>query len=101
MATSQAPFYMTLPSDVNMETYSNTAANWTTKLKKPVQLTGQWEVAVVELIYPNSLLNVPSEQVVKVDQLVDVTEDGAPSSETTVIRVPPGFYSKDDLTSFL
>ena len=51
----EAPFYITLPSDVQLDTFSNTASDWTTKLKHAITLKGRWEVAIVELQYVNSI----------------------------------------------
>ena len=45
-------FYVTLPSDSSMNTYpDNTVAHYVTKLPRPINLDGDYEVALAELIY--------------------------------------------------
>lgn len=104
---SQNSFYMTLPSDVCMDNYpQNTPANWKTKLRRGVQLSGLWEVAVVEIIYPNSMFNVPIEQSIIVGQIVNMqtTDDlqkPTPAVCNTIIKIPAGIYSKEDLVTYI
>ena len=44
-------FYMTLPSNSSMQYYpDNTAARYTTKLTSPIELEGDWEVGLVEIL---------------------------------------------------
>ena len=46
-------FYLTLPSNSSMRYYpNNTVAHFTTKLPKFIDLEGEWEVALTELIHP-------------------------------------------------
>ncbi len=46
-------FYIDLPSNGSMEIYpSNTLANFTNQLVRPMELDGKYEVAMVEIIYP-------------------------------------------------
>ena len=75
-------FYVTLPSDASLDHFaSNNAAEWTTKLKKPVTLTGPWEVSVCEIQYVNSLFNIGEPQRILVHTIVDFEkqEPGLPS----------------------
>jgi hypothetical protein len=52
-------FYITLPSDSSMSFFpNNTIAEFTTKLPETVTLDGDYEVALVELIYPSSFSNI-------------------------------------------
>lgn len=52
-------FYVTLPSDGCMDIYpNNTLSNFLTKLARPIELSGEWEVGLVELIYPRMWNNV-------------------------------------------
>ena len=57
-------FYMTLPSDGSMASFSsNTTAQFKTLLPQTVDLTdGEWEVALTEMMYPNSLKNITEEE---------------------------------------
>ena len=57
--TFDGMFYLTLPSNSSMNYYpDNTLAHFTTKLPQDVDLTGKWEVALVELQYPHSYYNI-------------------------------------------
>jgi hypothetical protein len=49
-------WYLTLPSNSSMKYYKdNTAAKYTTKLPDNVELNGDWEVALIEITYPNKM----------------------------------------------
>ena len=51
--------YITLPSDSSMSFFpNNTVAEFTTKLPEAITLDGDYEVALVELIYPFSFSNI-------------------------------------------
>jgi hypothetical protein len=53
--------YVVLPSNSSMEYYpKNTLANYKVKLGKPLILPGQYEVALVEIIYPHRKLSIES-----------------------------------------
>lgn len=55
-------FYITLPSNSSMMYYpQNTVTNYITHLPQPIELDGEWEVAVVELIYPCTFLTISEE----------------------------------------
>lgn len=46
-------FYLTLPSNSSMKCHeNNTAAKYTTRLPSTLDLSGDWEVALSEIIYP-------------------------------------------------
>ena len=52
-------FYLTLPSNSSMEYFpANTLTNFKTKLAQPLELTGEWEVAISEFQYPRSWYNL-------------------------------------------
>ena len=52
-------FYLTLPSNSSMENFpDNTLTNFKTKLAQPIELIGEWEVALSELQYPRSWYNL-------------------------------------------
>jgi hypothetical protein len=56
---AEPDFLVTLPSNSNMRTHpSNEPANYTVKLASPINLTGDWEVALVSLQYTPSWLNI-------------------------------------------
>lgn len=49
-------FYLTLPSNASMKCYEeNTAAKYTTKIPNTIDLNGDWEVALSEIIYPSNM----------------------------------------------
>jgi len=51
-------FYLTLPSNSSMKCYEgNTAAKYTTKIPSTIDLSGDWEVALSEIIYPTKMLH--------------------------------------------
>lgn len=60
MASTSQDFYVTLPSNSSFEYFpDNTASNFRTHLRRPIDLEGDWEVGLVEFHYPNSWDNVP------------------------------------------
>ena len=92
-----APFYITLPSDVILDTYPNTASDWTTKLKQPISLKGRWEVALVELQYVNSIYTILDEasmHAVMEPALLAVPKNHSFTQKEIVI--PPGNYQQDN-----
>lgn len=90
-----AQFYVTLPSNASMSIYpTNTLANYKTCLPKAIELNGQWEVALVEFIYPKNFYNIRSGEC-----FFDVR---AAQNETALhtIRVPEGYYNNlEELTA--
>jgi hypothetical protein len=50
-------FFITLPSNSSMEYHSNTTAHFKTVLPKPIHLKGEYEVALLEMHYPQTLYN--------------------------------------------
>jgi len=54
-----AHFYMTLPSNSSMKCFKdNTAAKYTTKIPSTIDLSGDWEVALSEIIYPAMMTHI-------------------------------------------
>ena len=54
-------FYITLPSNTRGKDAANTTADFRVLLPNEIQLNGDWEVGIVEVIYPNSWFNVNDE----------------------------------------
>ena len=52
--SSRSNFYVTLPSNGSSQFYKNTASSFRNHLADPLELDGQWEVALVEMQYPLS-----------------------------------------------
>jgi hypothetical protein len=51
-------FHVTLPSDNSLDTYpSNTASRFTVKLPDRIELNGDYEVGLAELMYPHTWFN--------------------------------------------
>ena len=54
-------FYLTLPSNSSMDyNKANTLANFTTWLSNTIDLTGDWEVGLVDIQHPHNWYNVPA-----------------------------------------
>jgi hypothetical protein len=80
-------FYVTLPSNACMTTFpTNTVSNYTTRLPSPLELSGQWEVGLVEIIYPRTWYNV-----LKGECYIDILNERGENH----IRLPmqEGYYS--------
>lgn len=79
-------FYVTLPSNSSFNTFSeNTTTSYTTQLYKRVELEGKWNVAIVELQYPNTILNIADSR----NSMVIEFKDG--TRKTLVL--PTGYYT--------
>ena len=53
-------FYMTLPSNSSQEFFpDNTLTEFTTKLPSTIELTGEWEVGLAEMMFPRSWYTIP------------------------------------------
>lgn len=78
-------FYLTLPSDSSMSYFpENKISHFVVRLSKSIELQGNWEVALVEFIYPHTWYNVNSKNNLIGFDLNDGKELGR--------RIPPGFY---------
>lgn len=52
-------FYLTLPSNASMQLNpNNTAAKYKTELSSAIELSGDWEAALVEISYPRTFYNI-------------------------------------------
>lgn len=81
-------FYVTLVSDSSMQFFpQNKTSHFITQLPSPIQLyNGEWEVGLVDLIYPHSWYNVRSEN--KQNIFGFDLGDG----KLLTRRIPPGCY---------
>ena len=69
-----AHVYVVVSSNSSMEIYpDNKLSSFKVKLGKPLELTGAYEVGLVEIIYPNKSLNV-QENEAKVHTITEHTE---------------------------
>jgi hypothetical protein len=91
-------FYITLPSNVGHTFKDNTIANFTTKLASRLEMTGNWEVGLVEMSYTMSWYNVPDDLLIKVRYF----EQSTPKILNSKIVLPAGRYDTiDQLISIL
>jgi hypothetical protein len=59
-------FYLTLPSNSSEKYYpNNTLTDFFTKLHNDIDLSGDWEAALVEIMYPRNWFNV-KDQIIKI-----------------------------------
>ena len=87
--TSQ--FYLTLPSNSSMEYFSaNTLTNFKTKLAQPVELLGDWEVALAELQYPRSWYNLQNLS-------NHIYQDSGGQGYFSTSVVPHGYYPTSEI----
>lgn len=103
-------FYVTLPSNSSMNQYpKNTVTHFTTRLNKSINLEGDWEVGLAEIVYPQSWYTVrqldllswwvakatlPTNRRDPDGYLIVNDEDG------DQYRLPPGAYKKiEELTN--
>jgi len=84
--------FLTLPSNSNEE---NSASVFTTNLPQNILLEGDWECALVEIIYPNSWFNI-----IEYDNLIEFLDAGKEIKHK--IEIPRGRYeSADELIEVL
>ena len=78
-------FYVTLPSDSSMNYFAdNKISHFITRLPSPIQLKGEWEVGLVEFMYPHTWYNVNEQNNTIGFDLGDGKELGR--------MIPPGCY---------
>ena len=89
---SNDQFYLRLPSNSSLENYpQNTLAEYITQLPRPIQLDGEWEVALVEIQYPRTWNNVRDDR--SQPWLYIRPASGKPWNAE---KVPYGFYTDVD-----
>jgi len=85
-------FYLTLPSNASMQFYpNNTAAQYTIKLPRPINLDGgDWEVALTELLVQSIFDNI-----VSCTCYIKLTDAGHSINDPTINNyiVEPGHYT--------
>lgn len=97
-------FYVTLPSDSSMNYFpENKISHYFTRLPMPLDLKGEWEVGLTELIYPHTWRNITeygNEYEYVLGNSLELA-DGRPrngneyehdDSDTKKIRIPSGYY---------
>jgi len=77
--------FLVLPSNASMDIYpENKTSDFTLHLPKELDLKGSWEVALVELFYPNSWYNI--------DKLNNHWIHYEQDHVSTITSVPIGYY---------
>jgi len=102
-------FYLTLPSNTTDE-YDNKINKFRVRLPNTIDLVGQWEVALVEIIYPHCWPNVKGLPLMEVPQSYDDMKNMPSQAEVNkaeniiwfnyipfermdTLVVPPGYYA--------
>lgn len=78
----RSSFYITLPSNSSIGYYpNNTVTNYITQLSHPIRLEGEWEVAVVEVIYPCTFLTLTESSKIFLYVNTNLNTDSATSDQ--------------------
>ena len=92
-------FYLTLPSNSSEKYYpDNTLTHFVTKLHNDVSLSGDWEVALAEIMYPRNWYNVDDQYLrISCNNCMKITPQ--PSQEEKITKeydihvgIPSGYY---------
>jgi hypothetical protein len=88
-------FYLTLPSDSSSKYFpENTAASFKTKLSDRIDLDGEYEVGLAQLIYPHSWYNFNNGDKSLFTKFKSRDKDGVPVPE--VVRIFPSSQFADE-----
>ena len=89
-------FYLTLPSNSSMDYYkANTLANFTTRLPNTIDLTGDWEVGLVEIQYPHNWYNVLAEESCRTFRVRCQSADNENGPQAAYdFMIPAGYYHR-------
>lgn len=98
---SSSDFYIFLPSEVSRDpARRNTLSQYRTTLPSPLDLNGEWEVSLVEIMYTKSWLSFPVSEEIGFD-FFTITKDGffidSARSARLIYTVPEGNYSVEEL----
>ena len=88
----ESEFYVMLPSNSSMEYFpDNKTSNFVTKLSRTLQLDGEWEVDLAEIVYPHTWYNICEEknsvEIYTLGNLYLVFK-------TAEFSIQPGYYKK-------
>ena len=88
----ESEFYVTLSSYSSMQYFpDNKTSNFVTKLSRTLQLDGEWEVGLAEIVYPHTWCNIRegknSVEIYAPDNLY-------PVFKTVEYSIQPGYYEK-------
>ena len=92
-------FYLTLPSNSSSKYFpNNTLTHFVTKLHNDVSLNGEWEVALVDIMYPQNWYNVIGQYIdVSLSHTIDIQpeitpQEGLSPSYEHRVEIPSGYY---------
>ena len=92
-------FYLTLPSNSSSKYFpNNTLTHFVTKLHNDVSLSGDWEVALVDIMYPQNWYNVIGQYIdVSLNRTIDIEpeitpQEGLSPSYEHRVEIPSGYY---------
>ncbi|ELU17619.1 hypothetical protein CAPTEDRAFT_207933 [Capitella teleta] len=88
-------FYLVLPSNSSFDFYpDNTVANYTTRLPRDIELSGEWEVGLEEIQYSHNWFSIQtSDAVVFAYSLESESSDGGENDEWHYRKLDPGYYA--------
>ncbi len=93
-------FYLTLPSNSSEKYYpDNTLSRFVTKLHNDVSLEGEWEAALVDIMYPRNWYNVEDQRIyVACTNCTRIVPEFSPGETVSTtyeisIGIPSGFYN--------
>jgi hypothetical protein len=90
-------FFVTLPSNASAREFpSNIISDYTTKLANPIYLDGTWEVGLVEILYPNSILDDLSGEI-SIQTIINADKQTEKYSEPIIAKI--GFKPGETLAS--
>lgn len=83
-------FYVTLPSDSSLQYFpENKISHFTTQLPTSIELKGEWEVGLSEIIYPHSWNNINDS-----NNLFSYEDD---SGSVITKHISPGYYNTSEI----
>ncbi len=92
-------FYLTLPSNSLEKFYpNNTLTHFVTKLHNDVSLTGEWEVALVDIMYPRNWYNIDDQYMrISCSNCMKIVphanpDEKVPPSYDIHVGIPSGYY---------
>ena len=89
-------FYLVLPSNNSLDFFpQNTLTEYTTCLPNTINLTGDWEVGLVEIQYPHNWYNVPAEESCRTFRVRCQSADNGNGPQAAYdFMIPAGYYHR-------
>lgn len=104
-AKGEDDFYVVLPSNVP-SSIKNTPSKYLTTFDNPIYLVGEWEVALVEINFKNSIKTINNDEVIaeEIETNTKPLKNGVlvdPNNEMKVKDLPEGLIKRTDKTSII